>query len=84
MGAMKDFYLAREEWADSISELLNEPVEIQETDAPEIWTVALQDGIQVTKIDDVTYVDLHLSIECDTPEIVRKSIVTARQVMKHN
>lgn len=82
MGAMKDFYLARQEWAESISKLIDERVEILEDEKPEVWKVALQDGVTVTKIDDWIYVDVSFSVdaEANDEESVRDAIIVARQI----
>lgn len=61
---MKDLYLAREEWANNVERDLEEPVKIIEvSDSPEWFMVKLKDGILVSRIDDLEYVELEVEQE---------------------
>lgn len=68
MGAMKDLYLAREEWAEKIGMQLDENVTIIETPRPDWWRIRLDDGILITRIDDSLFVEncIHDWTEIDT------------------
>jgi hypothetical protein len=87
MGAVKAIYTARQEYAEKLSELLSEPVEILENSSPinslEWWKFRLEDGVVVSKIDDLTYIE-PAPIECDSKDFdeIRTAIAEARRTEK--
>lgn len=58
MGRMKAIYTERQEWADTLAMVLDERVELLETDHPiEWWALRLHDGIVISKVADSHYVE---------------------------
>lgn len=57
MGAMKDLYIQRDEWATTLKMELDENVTICEIENLEWFRVTLDDGIIITKIDTSLFIE---------------------------
>jgi hypothetical protein len=83
MGRVKDIYIAREEYASKLSELLGENVVILEKNSDanplEWWKFRLSDGVVVSKIDDLAYVE-PAPIECGAQDFeeIAEAIASVR------
>jgi hypothetical protein len=83
MGAIKNIWTARQEYAEKLSEALGESVEILENQSPvnslEWWKFRLEDGVVVSKIDDLTYIE-PAPIECGAKDFdeIRTAIDAVR------